>query len=145
MFQRNTGAPSTPTIPLAQAGVKAWDQVHCSGTAARPPAPLFPSQSCQHWRGPAPVIFLFRDSPSDWLRGCFAVSRETASQDFGKETAVLLLEPTSKLLTAAVGGAEKEAVGYRGSILSPLGTPNLPIYSVSSEPEWQFQGHTYPE
>lgn len=33
MFQRRTGAPSTPTVPLAQTGVKAWGQAHGSGGA----------------------------------------------------------------------------------------------------------------
>lgn len=128
MFQRSTGAPGTPTILLAQTGVKAWDQVYCSGIAARPPALLFSSQSRQHWRGPATVIFLSPDPPSDWLPSCFAGLRETAFQAFGKT------ELHCKLLTAAVGGAEEEAVDYRGS-LSPLGTQNSPMYSVSYEPE----------
>lgn len=89
------------------------------------------------------MIFLSPDLPSDWLPVCFAGLRKTAFQAFGEgDRATLLLGPTSKLLTAAVGGAEEEAGDYRGS-LNPLGTQNSPMCSVSSEPD--FQGHTYPE
>lgn len=60
------------------------------------------------------------------------------------ERATLLLGSESKLLTAAVGGTEEEA-GLQEGLLEPSRYRNSPISSVSSEQDWQLQGHTYPE
>lgn len=126
-----------PTIPLAQTGVKAWDQVHCSGRAARSPSSPLSKPSRQHWRGPAPVTFLSPDPPSDWLPWLLA-------RPLGRDS-YIAVGAHEQIANSCCGRRRRGGCGLQKELLELSWYPELTNLSVSSEPEWQFQGHTCPE